>query len=80
MTSDVTEIKYWLDIFVKAIIGIVVSIVGLDYRSMKNTLSELEQTKYNLQMQVKAVEIQLRNFESSIDKIDKKLDKVLDRQ
>lgn len=80
MTGDVTELKYWLDIFVKAIIGIVVGIVGLDYRSMKNSLSDLEQTKYNLQMQVKAVEIQLSNFESSLDKIDKKLDKVLDRQ
>jgi hypothetical protein len=46
---------------------------------MKETLSELERTKYNLQMQVQAVEIHLRTFESSLDKIDKKLDKALDK-
>lgn len=79
MTHDLLELKYWLDLFVKALIGIVVSIVGLDYRSMKNSLSELEQTKHNLQMQVQAVEIQLRNFESSLSRIDKKLDKVLEK-
>lgn len=80
MTGDITELKYWFDLLVKAIIGIVVSIVGLDYRSMKNSLAELEQTKYNLQLQVQAVEIQLRSFEVAIEKIDKKLDKVLDKR
>jgi hypothetical protein len=79
MTGDITEVKYWLDLFVKSIIGIVVGIVGLDYRSMKNSLAELEETKYNLQMQVQAVELQLKSFESSLEKIDKKLDKALDK-
>lgn len=79
MTSDIMELKYWLDLLIKAIIGIVVGIVGLDYRSMKNSLAELEQTKYNLQLQVQAVELQLKSFESSLDKIDKKLDKALDK-
>jgi uncharacterized membrane-anchored protein YhcB (DUF1043 family) len=79
MTKDLLEIKYWLDILIKAIIGIVVGIVGFDYRAMKETLSELERTKYNLQMQVQAIEIHLRTFESSLDKIDKKLDKALDK-
>lgn len=79
MTADITDLKYWLDMFIKALIGIVVSIVGLDYRSMKNSLFELEQTKHNLQMQVQAVEIQLRNFESSLNRIDKKIDKVLEK-
>lgn len=79
MTKDLLEIKYWLDILIKAIIGIVVGIVGFDYRAMKDTLAELEKTKYNLQLQVQAVEIHLRTFESSLDKIDKKLDKALDK-
>jgi len=79
MTKDLLEIKYWLDILIKAIIGIVVGIVGFDYRAMKDTLGDLERTKYNLQLQVQAVEIQLKNFESSLDKIDKKLDKALDK-
>lgn len=79
MTSDVMEMKYWLDILVKAIIGIVVGIVGFDYRSMKNSLTELEESKYALQMQVQAVEIQLKTFQSSLDKIDKKIDKVLEK-
>ena len=79
MTHDLLEMKYWLDILVKALITVVVGIVGYDYRSMKNTLSDLEKTKYNLQMQVQAVEIQMRNFQSSLDKIDKKLDRALEK-
>lgn len=79
MTGDVLEMKYWLDIFIKALIGIVVGIVGYDYRSMKNSLTELEQTKYALQMQVQAVEIQMRSFQASLDRIDKKLDKALEK-
>jgi predicted nucleic acid-binding Zn-ribbon protein len=79
MTNDLLEMKYWLDILVKALITVVVGIVGYDYRSMKNTLSDLEKTKYNLQMQVQAVEIQMRNFQSSLDKIDKKLDRALEK-
>jgi hypothetical protein len=79
MTNDVLEVKYWLDIVVKALIGVVVSIVGYDYRAMKNSLTELEQTKYALQMQVQAVEIELKSFQISLDKIDKKLDKALDK-
>ena len=79
MTNDLLEMKYWLDILVKALITVVVGIVGYDYRSMKNTLSDLEKTKYNLQMQVQAVEIQMRTFQSSLDKIDKKLDRALEK-
>lgn len=79
MTNDVMEMKYWLDILVKAIIGVVVGIVGFDYRSMKNTLTELEESKHALQMQVQAVEIQLKTFQFSLDKIDKKIDKVLEK-
>jgi hypothetical protein len=79
MTDDVMEMKYWLDILVKAIIGIVVGIVGFDYRSMKNSLTELQESKHSLQMQVQAVEIQLKTFQFSLDKIDKKIDKVLEK-
>jgi uncharacterized membrane-anchored protein YhcB (DUF1043 family) len=79
MTDDVMEMKYWLDILVKAIIGIVVGIVGFDYRSMKNSLTELQESKHSLQMQVQAVEIQLKTFQLSLDKIDKKIDKVLEK-
>lgn len=79
MTNDLLEMKYWLDILVKALITIVVGIVGFDYRSMKNSLSELEQSKYVIQMQVQAIEIQMRTFQSSLDKIDKKLDKALEK-
>jgi hypothetical protein len=79
MTGDVLEMKYWLDIFIKALIGIVVGIVGFDYRAMKNSLTELEQTKYTIQMQVQAIEIQMRVIQGTMDKIDKKLDEALNK-
>jgi hypothetical protein len=79
MTSDVLEMRYWLDIFIKALIGIVVGIVGYDYRTMKNSLTELEENKYALRMQVQAIEIQVKALHGTIERIDKKLDKVLDK-
>lgn len=77
--SDVTKLHYWLDIVIKALIGVVVSIVGMDYRQVKNSLKELEQKKYEFTMQVQVLQIELVGVKDRLDRIDKKLDKALDR-
>lgn len=64
---------------VKAIIGVVVSIVGMDYRSVKNSLKELEQKKYELSMQAQVTHVELIAVKERLERIDKKLDKVLDK-
>ncbi len=47
MTSDqISTLQYWLDLGIKALVGIVISIVGLDYRAVKNSLHELEEHRY----------------------------------
>lgn len=77
--QDFTQIKTWLDLAVKAIIGIVISIVGMDYRAVKNSLHELEESKYRVTSEVQIIQAELNHIKNQIDRIDKKLDKVLDK-
>ena len=77
--QDFLQVKYWFDLMVKAIIGVVVSIVGMDYRSVKNSLKELEQKKYELSMQAQVTHVELVAVKERLEQIDKKLDKVLDK-
>lgn len=73
------QVKYWFDLMIKAIIGVVVSVVGMDYRSVKNSLKELEQKKYELTMQAQVTHIELVAVKERLERIEKKLDRVLDK-
>ncbi len=77
--QDFTQFKTWLDLAVKAAIGIVISIVGMDYRSVKNSLKELEESKYRTTMEVQIIQAELGHIKSQLERLDKKLDKVLDK-
>lgn len=77
--QDFTQLRYWFDLAVKAIIGVVISIVGMDYRAVKNSLHELEQSKYVMQMEVQVLKADLLHIQNQIERMDKKLDRVLDK-
>jgi predicted nuclease with TOPRIM domain len=79
MTSDITEVRYWIDLAIKGLIGIVVSIVGMDYRQVKNSLEELQQSKYQITMQVQVMQSELGSIKQRLERIEQKLDQVLDR-
>jgi len=74
---DFTQLKYWFDLGIKAVIGVVVSIVGMDYRAVKNSLQELEVSKYHLQAEVQVLKTELNYIIFALEKIDRKLDKVV---
>jgi hypothetical protein len=77
--SDPTNFPYWLDLLIKAAIGVVISLVGIDYRSVKNSLVELERAKYTLSTDVQIIQSNLNHLRDSMQNIDKKLDKALDK-
>jgi len=77
--NDITELRYWLDLLIKAIIGIVVSVVGLDYRSMRNSLEELQQSKYSLTVQVQVMQSEVAAIKDRLERIEEKLDRALSR-
>lgn len=77
--ADITRLQYWLDLAIKAAIGIVVSIVGMDYRQVKNSLKELEQKKYELSVQAQVMHIEVLSVKERLDRIEKKIDKVLEK-
>jgi hypothetical protein len=77
--TDITQFRYWLDLILKSIIGIVISLVGMDYRQVKNSLKELEQSKYSLTMQVEVMHVELNSIKARLERIEEKLDKALDR-
>jgi len=79
MSGDITELKYWLDIIIKAAIGVLISIIGLDYKAVKNTLHELETHKYTVTAEVQVIQTELAYIKGRLDKIDAKLDRALDR-
>jgi len=77
--NDITQIGYWFDLAVKGVIGIIVSMVGLDYRSVKNSLHELEQAKYQLETEVRVVRVELVGLNDKLIAMDKKLDRLVER-
>jgi hypothetical protein len=77
--QDFTQLRYWFDIAVKALIGVVVSIVGMDYRAVKNSLHELEQSKYQMGMEVQILKANLVHIQAQIERVDQKLDKALEK-
>lgn len=77
--GDFTQLKYWFELAIKAIIGVVISIVGMDYRAVKNSLHELEQSKYQVTMEVQILKAELNNIQAQIERMDKKLDRVLEK-
>lgn len=76
---DFTQLRYWLDMLIKAAIGVVISIVGLDYRSVKNSLHELEQSKYKVTMEVQVIQAELSLIKQRLERIEQKLDRALER-
>lgn len=77
--SDFTQLRYWLDMAIKAVIGVVISIVGLDYRAVKNSLHELEESKYKVTMEVQVIQAELALIKQRLERIEGKLDRVLDK-
>lgn len=77
--GDFTQLRYWLDLAVKALIGIVISIVGMDYRSVKNSLHELEESKYRVTMEVQVIQTELSHIKQRLERIEQKLDRILDK-
>lgn len=73
--QDFTQLKYWIDLAVKAIIGIVISIVGLDYRSVKTKLDDLEEHKHKMITEVGIIRTELSYIKDGISNIDKKIDR-----
>jgi hypothetical protein len=74
---DFTQIRYWFDLAIKAIIGVVVSLVGLDYREIKTTLRELEQKKYELVAQAEVTHFAISDVKARLERIDQKIDQAL---
>lgn len=80
MTSDqISTLQYWLDLGIKALVGIVISIVGLDYRAVKNSLHELEEHRYTSRMEIQVMQSELQHIKDRLERIDHKLDKALEK-
>ena len=80
MTSgDITELRYWLDLLIKGVIGIVISLVGMDYRQVKNSLKELEHSKYQLTMHVEVMQNEMASVKDRLQRIEQKIDRILEK-
>jgi hypothetical protein len=76
--DDVTKITYWIDLIIKALLGIVVTLAGMDYRQVKSSLEELEASKYKLTSQVEIMQSEVRGLEHRLERIEQKLDRILE--
>jgi hypothetical protein len=77
MTHDITELRYWIDLAIKAAIGVVVSIIGLDYRNVKSSLQELQEYKYRMASEVQIVQAELGLIKQRLERMERKLDEAL---
>lgn len=78
--DDLTKVTYWLDLIVKGIIGIFVTLVGMDYKQVKTSLQELQESKYKLSSQVEVMQIEVKGLNGRFDRIENKLDQILERR
>ena len=77
--GNITELRYWLDLLIKGAIGIVISLVGMDYRQVKNSLKELEQSKYQLTMHVEVMQSEMSSIKDRLQRIEQKIDRILEK-
>lgn len=77
--GDVTQLRYWIDLLIKGVIGIVISLVGMDYRQVKNSLKELEQSKYQLTMHVEVMQHEVNGIKDRLERIEQKIDRILEK-
>lgn len=73
--EDFTHLKYWADLAIKAVIGVVVSIVGMDYRSVKSTLAELQASKYAVSTELAVMNYEIKEIITRLERMEKKLDR-----
>lgn len=77
--GDVTQLRYWIDLLIKGVIGVVISLVGMDYRQVKNSLKELEQSKYQLTMHVEVMQHEVNGIKDRLERIEQKIDRILEK-
>jgi predicted nuclease with TOPRIM domain len=77
--GDVTQLRYWIDLLIKGVIGVVISLVGMDYRQVKNSLKELEQSKYQLTMHVEVMQHEVSSIKDRLERIEQKIDRILEK-
>ena len=77
--GNITELRYWLDLLIKGAIGIVISLVGMDYRQVKNSLKELEQSKYQPTMHVEVMQHEMGSIKDRLQRIEQKIDRILEK-
>jgi len=73
------ELKYWIDLLIKAVIGIVISLVSFDYRQVKNSLKELEEHRFLLATEEQVLRVELNGVRERLERIDNKLDRILSK-
>ena len=61
---------------IKAIIGLIVSFVGWDYKNVKTTLIDLQQSKYELTTQIRITQSELTHLRKTLERIEVKLDQL----
>lgn len=76
--EDVTKVGSWVDLAVKGLIGVVVSIVGLDYREVKYSLRDLEEKKHTILTEIAILKASLAAGEMRLDRMEKKIDRILE--
>lgn len=77
--EDILSLGYWLSLAIKAAIGIVVTMVGLDYRNVKNSLRELEQAKYSMSADIQVIRYEVTSVNTKLSSIDSKIDRALEK-
>ena len=74
--TDIEQLRQWLDIGIKAVIGLIISFVGWDYKNVKTTLVELQQSKYELTTQIRITQSELTHLRKTLERIESKLDQL----
>ena len=50
--ADITDFKYWLDMAIKGVIGLLIGLAGIEYRGVKNKIEDLELAKHEMRSDI----------------------------
>lgn len=72
--TELAALKTWLDLILKAIVGVIVSVMGWDYTNVKETLNDLQRNKYEQTAQTQILHREVQDVKKYLERIEKKLD------
>lgn len=71
--------RRWIDKALVGAIGLVIAIIGVVYSTVRADIARLQEHEQGRNERLRAVEVLMDDTRQAVDRVEKKLDKILER-